>query len=92
MLCPAVHPLDEGAVHALTVLPVTAGRTLCDDGNEMESWLHRHGGIGFAPGHDFAIEPREHRVGREGAEDAHALRKRIPIEGNDAMAGENRSR
>src|SRR5689334_8457841 len=68
---PPINLLDERRVSALTELAVAPGRSLGDDGDQVQRGLHRRRGIGGRPRCDLAIEPRQHRVDRLRAEYAH---------------------
>src|SRR6266404_217877 len=58
----------------------------------MQRRLHWVRRVRLRPLRNRLVEPRQHLIGRQLAEDSHFLRKRIAVERHDSLARQNRSR
>ncbi len=90
--CPAIHLLDQHAVHARPVLPVAPRTPLRHHRDQVQRRLHRVTRVERVPLRDFGIELLEHLGWVELAENPHPPRKRIAVEGDDPVRGKNRTR
>ena len=86
-----VDLLDQIRIRPLAVHSVLSRLTLGDGHDEVQRRLHRCRRIGRMPLGDDRIELGEHLIVRDLAENAHALRERIPVERDDPFVRQNRA-
>ena len=88
-LRPTVDAFDHRAVVTRTVLPARAGLRIGHEHDQVERGLCGVVRIDSIPCCDLRIELAQHVFGGKLAENAHALRKRVAVEGYDAPRWQN---